>query len=171
MHSKFIADGTLHTRGLKIITLVGKRSIKVWNMSATTDNSKRFVYWNSFPSLVLEIALPEGNPDIKFTQSYKIWENVRDCSRDLQTNKQDDGKITAVPVLSGMKFTGFRQTPPPWAIHLFSDVNDSLEATRSVIDYVQMETFSALYSFLISLCNVHLCDYAHNEDHLKQIAT
>lgn len=109
-----------------------KRSIKVTNMSATTDNSKRFVYWNSFPSLVLEIALPEGKPDIKFTQSYKIWETVRGCSRDLQTNKQDDGKITAVPVLSGMKFTGFRQTPSPWAIHLFSNLNDSLEATRSV---------------------------------------
>lgn len=76
-----------------------KRWIKVTNMSATTDNSKQFVYWNYFPSLVLEIALPDGKPDIKFTRSYKIWETVRGCSRDLQTNKQDDGKITAVPVL------------------------------------------------------------------------
>lgn len=148
-----------------------KRWNKVTNMSATIDNSKRFVYWNYFPSLVLEIALPEGKPDKKFTQSYKIWETVRGCSRDLQTNRQDDGKITAVPVLSGMKFTGFRQTPPPWAIHLFSDLNDSLEATALCRHYVQMETFSALYSFLISLCNVHLCDYAHKEDHLKQIST
>lgn len=71
-----------------------------------------------------------------------------------------------------MKFTGYRQTPPPWAIELFSNVNDSLEVTRSVYrlrgnGHVFNSVFFPNKS---SLYNVYLYHYVHMEE-LKQIAT